>query len=260
MLPTPMVNSPDSASDAAPEAVSSEDPPQTATPILEQDADQPSTTTSPPHHPLLGFLFETLEVFVITLVMVTLIRTFIGETRLIPSESMLPGLQVGDRLIVEKWSHWNRPIQRGDILVFYPPEPESVIRNDVVSTLLRLSGISGILFGRDPLNKTDRAYIKRVIGLPGDEINVIPGRGVYVNGQQLVEPYAAEAAQTCTFISFCGPVRVPEGAYYMMGDNRNHSADSRYWGFLHQDRVVGRAYIRIWPFGKAFGVLPLIPQ
>ena len=204
---------------------------------------------------------ELVEIVVITLVMVTLIRSFLGETRLIPSESMLPGLQIGDRLVVEKVSHWVRPIKRGDILVFYPPEPESMVYHDPWSTFLRVTGISGILYGqKDSTSKIDRAYIKRVVGLPGDIVNVIPGQGVYINAQKYNEPYISELSQTCTFISFCGPVRVPDGQYYMMGDNRNHSMDSRYWGFLPKDRVVGRAWLRLWPLPDRFGVLPFIPD
>lgn len=199
-------------------------------------------------------LRETTEVIVVVLFLVIVIKQGLGEFRLIPSESMLPTLQVGDRIVVEKVSHWYRPPQRGDILVFYPPEPEAILRHDPWSVFLRLTGFSSLIYDKE--SKIDTAFIKRVVGLPGDIIEVRPEKGVFINGKRLDEPYVNEIANTCTFVNYCGPVQVPPGTYYVMGDNRNHSADSRYWQFLPEDRIIGRAVFRFYPFDNRMGILP----
>lgn len=198
---------------------------------------------------------EVIEVVVVVLFLVVVIKQGLGELRLIPSESMLPTLEIGDRIVVEKVSHWSRKPQRGDVLVFYPPEPQSFLHYDPWSVFLRLTGFSGILYSKE--SKIDTAFIKRVVGLPGDVVEVRPGEGVLVNGRLLNEPYTAEVASTCTFINYCGPVKVPPHSYYMMGDNRNHSADSRFWNFLPEERIIGRAVFRFFPFDKRMGVITL---
>ncbi len=200
---------------------------------------------------------ELVEVVLFVLVFLILIKSFIGELRLIPSESMLPGLQINDRLVIERVTRLNRPYERGDILVFYPPM--SQLKRDPVSLFLRWTGFSGLIYKKD--DYIDVAYIKRLIGLPGDTVDVRPGDGVYVNGQKLDEPYVNEISETCTLVKpepYCGPVKVPADQYYMMGDNRNQSLDSRYWGFARDERVIGRAVFRIWPLNR-LGTLPPAP-
>ncbi len=195
---------------------------------------------------------ETLEVVAVVIFLLIVIKQGFGEFRLIPSESMLPTLHVGDRLAVEKVSHWFRPIHRGDIMVFYPPPPESTLPHDPWNVFLRLTGFSGIVYNKD--SRIDTAYIKRVIGLPGDTLEVKPGQGVFIDGHLLKEPYKTGVSQICTFIDYCGPIQVPPHSYFMMGDNRNHSADSRYWGFMPENRVIGRAIFRFYPFDNRMGV------
>lgn len=200
---------------------------------------------------------ELIEVVLFVLVFLILIKSFLGELRLIPSESMLPDLQINDRLVIERVTRWTRPYERGDILVFYPPM--SQLKKDPVSLFLRWTGFSGLIYKKD--DYIDVAYIKRLIGLPGDTVNVRPGDGVYVNGEKLNEPYVNEIAETCTLVKpepYCGPIKVPPGQYYMMGDNRNQSLDSRYWGFARDERVIGRAVFRIWPPNR-IGPLPSTP-
>ena len=204
-------------------------------------------------------LKEALEILVTVLFLVIVIKQGIGELRLIPSPSMVPSLLVGDRVVVEKVSHWWQPPQHGDIVVFYPPEPLALLNYDPVSQFLRWTGFSGFLYDKE--SKIDLAYIKRVIGQPGDTVEVKPSDGVYINGKLIKEPYVNQIAfDTCTFIDHCGPVVVPEGKYYVMGDNRNNSKDSRYWGFLPADRIIGKATFRIWPIDARWGVLTLEPK
>lgn len=205
----------------------------------------------------LYFARELVEVVVFVLFFLILIKSFLGELRLIPSESMVPGLQINDRLVIERVTPWFRPYQRGDILVFYPPMTQ--LKNDPWSVFLRLTGFSGLMYKKE--DNIDVAYIKRLIGLPGDIVDVKKGVGVFVNGKKLDEPYVNEIAETCTMVRpepYCGPVKVPPHSYYMMGDNRNLSLDSRYWGFAMEDRVIGRAVFRIWP-PERIGALPAAP-
>jgi|GEM_PF-282518 len=208
---------------------------------------------------------ECLQFVLLFSVLLIGTRQGLAEPRLIPSGSMEPTLQVGDRIMIEKPSMLlNLGINRGDILVFVPPGFD--LENDWGSQYLRLTGLSGYL---QPLNdffekfgaydalpsadSVDLAYIKRVVGLPGDTIDVVPGVGTYVNGELLDEPYKAAISSRCTQeepFRLCEPLTVPEGHYFMMGDNRNFSQDSRYWGFLPEDRILGKAVFRFWPLPR----------
>ncbi len=147
------------------------------------------------------------------------IRTFVAEARYIPSSSMEPTLQINDRLIIEKISyHFQRP-ERGDIVVFNPTEALQK-------------------------NNFKDAFIKRVIGLPGDTVKVSK-KQVYVNGQVISEDYIAQAPD----YDF-GPVTVPADQYLVLGDNRNNSYDSHFWGFVPREKLIGRAFVRFWPFTR----------
>ncbi len=154
------------------------------------------------------------------------IRQFVAEARYIPSGSMLPTLQINDRLIVDKLSYrWFSTPQRGDIVVFSP-----------TSTL-------------EKQNFHD-AFIKRVIGLPGDKVEVKGGR-VFVNDQALRENYIEEDPQYQW-----GPQTVPSGSYLVLGDNRNNSYDSHYWGFVPREKIIGRAVVRFWPPNRVGEITP----
>jgi signal peptidase I len=213
----------------------------------------------------LYWLKETVQ-FILVFQLVTIgVRQGLGEFRLIPSGSMEPTLQVGDRIFIEKPSNYlNLPFKRGDILVFVPPGVE--LQQGVFASYLRLTGMSGFLpplndalrsIGVEnalpPADAVDLAYIKRLVALPGDHINVVPGVGVYINNVLLDEPFQAEVPLTCTLerpVQMCGPIQVPPGHVFMMGDNRNSSHDSRYWHFLPVDRIIGKAVFRFWPLGR----------
>lgn len=224
----------------------------------------PQTEKSSPGGFITGFIKEALELIVVTLILLIGIRWGIAEARYIPSSSMEPTLQINDRLIVEKISgHLGKPIQRGDILVFYPPKEEmggEDLSNNPLNVMGRLTGL--------PWFPNDPAFIKRVIGLPGDQIRVQACQGVYIN-QQLLDESAYIKEPPRYSLNFMGDIRganahnmqieaehdpkkqrdpiiVPAGHLFMMGDNRNNSEDSHVWGFLDQKRVIGRAYLLIW--------------
>jgi len=188
---------------------------------------------------------ETIETVVFVVVMVILIRFFVGEIRWIPSGSMRPTLIEGDRIFVEKYMRFFATPQRGDVMVFYPPS-EPLPKNPL-AVFERLTGF----FCKDI------AYIKRVIGAPGDKIVIKPdpdGRyAVYRNGKRLEEKYIMDDYDyiPCTKEMYCGPFTVPKDKYFMMGDNRGNSQDSRFWGFLPKDRFVGKATFLFWPLNRA---------
>ncbi|GAB4226664.1 MAG: signal peptidase I [Elainellaceae cyanobacterium] len=167
---------------------------------------------------------ETAKVLGTSIVLALGIRTFIAQAFYIPSQSMEPTLQVNDRLIVEKVSYYFRDPERNEVIVFQAPE--SAITN------CRLP----------PGTRED--FIKRVVGLPGEQIEIRDGQ-LLINGASVPEPYIAGPPDYNW-----GPETVPEGAYLVLGDNRNNSCDGHVWGFLPRSNVVGRSVFRFWPPGR----------
>lgn len=187
---------------------------------------------------------ETLDTIVFVVVMVIIIRFFVGEIRWIPSGSMKPTLIEGDRIFVERYSRFYKTPERGDVMVFYPPFEE--LKNTPIKLFSRLTGF----FCKDI------AYIKRVVGMPGDKIEIKPDTtgkySVFINDTPIEEPYIKSPYEysPCTEAMFCGPFVIPPKHYFMMGDNRGNSQDSRYWGILPEDRFIGRAIFLFWPFTR----------
>lgn len=181
---------------------------------------------------------EYFESIVIAVILALFVRTWVVQAFKIPTGSMENNLLIGDHLLVNKFVFAPtplaigrhtlpvRPIRRGDIVVFkYPEEP-------------------------------DRDFIKRVIGLPGETIE-LKSKKVYVNGQPLDEPYVhfltppsndLQEVTSADVRERYGPVTVPDGKYFVMGDNRDNSQDSRYWGFLRRDYIKGRALVIYWSY------------
>lgn len=200
---------------------------------------------------------ETVETVVFVLVMVIIIRFFVGEIRWIPSGSMHPTLIEGDRIFVERYSRFYTTPQRGDIMVFYPPSTK--LSNSPIPLLSRLTGI----FCKDV------AYIKRVVGLPGEKIEIKFEKDgaayVYIDDRRYEEAYVQSPFEypICPppgynpdfvndgRIMKCGPFKLKDDEYFMMGDNRGNSQDSRYWGPLKKDRFIGRAVAVFWPVRRS---------
>ncbi len=161
-----------------------------------------------------SFFKEVISIIVIAFVLAMILRTFVIEGRIIPTGSMLPTIQLKDRVMVNKFIYFFKEPERGDVVVFDPPE----ILN----------------------SKED--YIKRVIGLPGDTVEVKNAQ-VYINGKAVSEPYISEPHNY-----EYGPVTVPEDALFVMGDNRNLSFDSHRWNaWLTRDHIKGKAFLIYWP-------------
>jgi signal peptidase I len=169
---------------------------------------------------------EAAKTLGVSLLLAFGIRQFVAEPRYIPSESMVPTLEINDRLMVEKISYLFNPPERLDIVVFWPPD--------------RLKELN-------PTLKND-AFIKRVIGLPGDKVEVKNGK-VFVNDVALVEDYIAAKPNYQW-----GPQVVPENSYLVFGDNRNNSYDSHFWGYVPRENIIGRAAFRFWPLDRIGGL------
>ncbi len=175
-------------------------------------------------------LKEYCEAVIIALILAVIIRTFFIQAFKIPSGSMLETLQIGDHLLVSKIIYgikipfldkfivtFAEP-QQGDIIVFEYPEDES------------------------------KDFIKRIVGLPGDTIE-IRNKDVYRNGQKLVEPYVKHTdamIQETSSRDNKGPLVVPPDKYFVMGDNRDESYDSRFWGFVDKAKIKGKAWVLYW--------------
>ena len=159
-------------------------------------------------------ILEIVEIVVIAFVLSWVLRTFVIEARVIPTGSMLPTIQLQDRVIVDKFFFkYFDTIRPGDIIVFRPP----------------------------PTAHATEDFIKRVVGLPGDKVQII-NHVTTVNGKVLKEPYLQEKPK-----NDFAPIIVPADSLFVMGDNRNNSADSREWGFLPIENVSGRTLFRYWP-------------
>jgi signal peptidase I len=167
------------------------------------------------------------------------LRTFVAQAFSIPSESMIPTLEVGDRVVVSRLAYSLHDPHRGDIVVFDAPGEE----DDDPGVVTRAFQV--VLESVGLRQASTEEYIKRVVGVPGD---VVEARGglVVVNGRYLIEPYLPFGTVTADF----PPTPVPEGEVFVMGDNRQNSRDSRVFGPIPVDSVVGRAVVRIWPPGR----------
>lgn len=186
------------------------------------------------------FWRELPVLMVVAVVIALLIKTFLLQAFYIPSESMLPALRTGDRVLVEKISYRLHDPQPGDVVVFEKdvlvagPEGDRSFWTGIGDAFKGLLGFP---------TAGEQDFIKRVMAVEGDTIQGKAG-GVFVNGRRVAEPYLPEGAKTLPF----GPVMVPEGHIFVMGDNRGNSDDSRgSLGPVPVDRVVGHAFILIWP-------------
>ncbi len=178
------------------------------------------------------WLRESIIVVVVAVLVAVLLRTFVVQTFFIPSGSMEPTLQVGDRILVNKLSYHLHGVGRGDIVVFSRPAAENC--------------------GGPEVND----LVKRVIGLPGETIS-LSGGNVYVDGRRLDESWLPASEQGVTrpgpggtLYSLQQAYRVPANDYFVMGDNRTDSCDSRFWGPISKSLIVGKVEMRVWPLSS----------
>ena len=188
-------------------------------------------------------------------------RSYLAEPRYIPSGSMLPELQIKDRLIIEKFSLINSLPKRGDIVVFNSPFSfdEKLIQlrsaplpNKKYCFFMSFPPMSFIPGLRD---QACDAYIKRVVALPGEVVSVNNKGEVLINNKIIIEPYVIYKCPKSLFSS-CGEftnLKVPKDHFLVLGDNRANSWDGRFWPggrFLHKKEIIGKAYLRFWPLNQ----------
>jgi signal peptidase I len=164
-------------------------------------------------------MWSTSEL-ILSLMMVFGFRAYVAEARYITSDSMMPTLENNDRAIVDKLTYQSSVPKRGDIVVFNPTK------------------------NLEQQNFRE-AFIKRIVGLPGEKLEVKGGK-VYINDRPLLENYIAQPP-----LYNWGPATVPPKSYFVLGDNRNNSFDSHNWGFVPQDKIIGKATEIFYPFDRA---------
>jgi signal peptidase I len=178
------------------------------------------------------WIVELLGVVVVAVVIAVVLRTFVLATYSIPSGSMEPTLQIGDRILVDKLSYHLHGVDRSDVIVFSTPPHEDCAGPPVAD------------------------LVKRVIGLPGEMISLAGGQ-VLINGHVLPEPWLPPATRTETFpgpsaapYALHRSYKIPTDDVFVMGDNRTESCDSRYWGPVPESTIVGKVDVRIWPLSR----------
>lgn len=207
-------------------------PPEVGGPPLDADSEEPSpggTWSHRPAHapappagrwrPSRRAVIEWVAILAAAVLAAFLLRAFVVQPYFIPSASMEPTLMVNDKVLVNKLAYDFHPIHRGDVIVFKRPPHEYTA------------------------NITD--LIKRVIGLPGETISA-KGGSVDINGLPLKEPWLPKGVTTSDF----GPIHIPPGQYFVMGDNRGDSDDSRDIGPISKHLIVGRAFLIVWPISQ----------
>jgi signal peptidase I len=186
-----------------------------------------------------GFLRELPVLLLVAFVLALLIKTFLVQAFYIPSASMEPTLQIGDRVLVNKVVYHLHDPRRGDIIVFSDPHPLTSSHRNAVSAFLHW-----LTEGLGVSSNPEKDFIKRVVGLPGDTVEIDNRGTVLVNGRTVRETYLSPVRDTRPY----GPIHVPAGSLFVLGDNRTDSNDSRFGlGFIPMDKVVGRAFVIIWP-------------
>jgi signal peptidase I len=194
---------------------------------------------------ILKELAEWIIVFATAFILVLILNTAVFATTQVRQSSMKDTLIEGQHLFIEKVSYLFKSPKQGDIIVFledkYPKNYMDRIR-------IFLKDVSEVSVS--PESKTNIRLVKRVIGVPGDEIDIRDGK-VYVNGDELIENYTKGVTYPRE-IQF--PLKVGEGEYFVLGDNREVSKDSRSFGVIKKSQIEGRAVFRIWPLNK-FGTL-----
>lgn len=175
---------------------------------------------------LWAFVLDFIETIVVSLAIFAVVYVFLFQPHQVDGRSMEPTFHNAEYILTDKVSYRMHEPNRGDVVVFHSPQDERV------------------------------DFIKRIIGVPGDTVAVKAGH-VYLNGNQLDEPFINDPGQVAPgrFLKEGETVTVSGGQYLVMGDNRLHSSDSREWGFVTRQEIVGRAFFRYWP-PAVFGLLP----
>lgn len=204
-------------------------------------------------NPKLKEALEWLYCIIIAVVLALLVRYYLGTPTVVKQPSMYPTLKQNQRLILNRWVRTTKKMpERGDIITFEAPSKsyvaayEADLSNPVAVYENEPQGIwNKFIYYVLEINKT--SYIKRVIGLPGDHIEIKDNK-VYVNGEEYEEPYLAEGVITQSLAGAFTDIIVPENTVFVMGDNRGQSTDSRRFGCIPLEKIESKVLIRFWPF------------
>jgi len=199
---------------------------------------QPAPEAAPARQGWKQFLREILETVGLAVILFLVINVISARVR-VEGYSMLPTLDNGEYVLISRLAYKLGDYQRGDIIVFRPPMyPDAPFWQH--------------LFGLPGFDDKYEDYIKRIIGLPGDTVRIANGT-VYINDVPLIEPYIAAPPD------YSNEWTVPEGQLFVLGDNRNNSADSHAWGFLPEENILGKALVVYWPFADFMIIQPHQP-
>ncbi len=186
-----------------------------------------------------GSLIELVTIVAVALGLALAIQAFVVKPYRIPSASMVPTLEIGQRVLVDRITmHFSDP-GRGDIVVFHPPLGADNDQCGVSPPPAQEA------CPKPTPQRSSANFIKRVVGLPGDHLKVIAGR-VWINGKQLNEPYI-RPDPSCEICDLPKEITIPPGHFFMMGDNRGESDDSRTWGPVPKKWIIGKAFFTYWP-------------
>ncbi len=185
-----------------------------------------------------GSLVELVTIVAVALGLALGIQAFLVKPFRIPSESMVPTLDVGQRVLVDRVTLRFGDPDRGDIMVFKPPRGAD-------DNVCGSSHPEGSACPRPTKERSDTNFIKRVVAVGGDRLSIRDGR-VVLNGKVQKEPFIRPSAD-CEICELPTEITIPKGHYFMMGDNRGESADSREWGPIPKKWMIGKAFVTYWP-------------
>lgn len=203
-----------------------------------------------------GILIGILKVIVIALLINVLVKGFLIRTYTVDSSSMQQTLMVKDRVITEVISYYFTEPEHGDVVVFVYPETDVATGKQQLrmNSPLYIREVFSSLLALSLPEDREVEYVKRVIGVPGDEVDIRDNQ-VFVNGEAVDEPYVDETIFTNTsgaILEF--PYKVPENQYFVLGDNRENSFDSRYWGTVPRENIIGKAVLVFYPLDHFGGL------
>jgi signal peptidase I len=182
----------------------------------------------------LAAVVELVVIVALALGLTWLVQNYVVKSYRVPTGSMRPTIDEGDRVLAARFLSWFSDPERGDVIVFHPPGVGDVPQ-------------------RGARTEASVTFVKRVVGMPGETVQAVDGRVLICRAPRVAcrtlrEPYAR------SYTDDFGPVTVPRGSYFMLGDNRVNSEDSRIWGTLPKGNVIGTAFVRYWP-PRRFGIL-----
>ena len=193
-----------------------------------------------------GSLVELVAIVAVALGLALGIQAFLVKPFRIPSESMVPTLSIGQRVLVNRVSARFSDPERGDVTVFKPPKGAD-------DNACGVRKPADMACARPTEGRSDTNFIKRVVGLPGERLKVVNNR-VYINGRKQDEPFVSKGTPCEQLCNLSKEITIPKDHYFMMGDNRGESADSREWGPVPKKWLIGQAFVTYWP-PKKIGTL-----